>query len=68
MCQERRRHLRWVPVVGPDRYDAPIRSWADQAGSFGKVVAVRLARETNGRWYPWGITDNGTTPQECVPA
>lgn len=54
--------------VASGRYDAYIRSWADQARAFTKVVYVRLMHEMNGKWYPWGVTVNGNTPQQYVTA
>jgi len=50
------------------RYDPYITGWADQARAFTKVVYVRLMHEMNGRWYPWGATVNGNTPQQYVAA
>ncbi len=54
--------------VASGRYDSYIRAWADQARAFGKVVYVRLMHEMNGKWYPWGYTVNGNTPQQYVAA
>ena len=50
------------------RYDAYIRSWADQAKTFPGVVYVRLMHEMNGAWYPWGAGVNGNTPAQYVSA
>jgi len=50
------------------RYDGFVTTWADQARAFGKVVYVRLMHEMNGKWYPWGATVNGNTPQQYVAA
>ncbi len=43
------------------RYDGYIRSWADQAKAFGRVVYVRLMHEMNDKTYPWSIGVNGNT-------
>ena len=51
------------------RWDPYIRSWADQARGYGKLVYVRLMHEMNGSWYPWGNGVNGNTgPAQYVAA
>ncbi len=41
------------------KYDSYIRSWAEGIKSLGYTVAIRLAHEMNGYWYPWGIFAEG---------
>ena len=51
------------------RYDSYIRSWADAAKSFGRVVYVRPMHEMNDKTYPWSIGVNGnSSAQEYVAA
>jgi mannan endo-1,4-beta-mannosidase len=37
------------------RYDAYLRSYADQVAAFGHPVILSFAHEMNGWWYPWGF-------------
>jgi hypothetical protein len=51
------------------RYDAYIRSWAEQAKAFGRVVYVRPMQEMNDRIYPWSVGVNGNSgPAEFITA
>ena len=51
------------------RYDSYIRSWAEAAKAFGRVVYVRLMHEMNDSTYPWSVGVNGNTnAQEYVTA
>lgn len=40
--------------VASGRYDAYLRSYADQVKAYGHQVIVGFAAEMNGDWYPWG--------------
>lgn len=51
------------------RYDSYIRSWADQAKAFGRVVYVRPMQEMNDLVYPWSNGVNGNSgPGEFIAA
>ena len=41
--------------VAAGRYDAYLRSYADEVRSFGHLVVIGFAHEMNGGWYPWGV-------------
>jgi mannan endo-1,4-beta-mannosidase len=41
------------------KYDSYIRSWAEGVKHLGYPIALRLAHEMNGYWYPWAIFANG---------
>jgi beta-mannanase len=47
-------------------FDDYIRSYAEGIQSLHYPVAIRLAHEMNGFWYPWGATVNGNQPGDYV--
>lgn len=49
-------------------YDTQITAWANAIKAFPGTVAVRLAHEMNGNWYPWGCQGgyNGNAPADYV--
>lgn len=49
-------------------FDPYLRSWAEGVASLGYPVAIRLAHEMNGYWYPWCEQSNGNRPGEFVKA
>ncbi|MGY0005400.1 glycoside hydrolase family 26 protein [Micromonospora sp. I033] len=49
-------------------FDPYLRSWAQGIRSLGYPVAIRLAHEMNGDWYPWSEASNGNRPGEYVAA
>jgi mannan endo-1,4-beta-mannosidase len=49
-------------------YDGYIRSWAEGVKSLPYTIAIRLAHEMNGNWYPWGVFTNGNRVGEYVRA
>ncbi|WP_433281273.1 glycoside hydrolase family 26 protein [Micromonospora sp. CA-244673] len=49
-------------------FDPYLRSWADGIRSLGYPVAIRLAHEMNGDWYPWSEATNDNRPGEYVQA
>ncbi|MET7966437.1 glycosyl hydrolase [Micromonospora sp. NPDC005305] len=49
-------------------FDPYLRSWAEGIRSLGYPVAIRLAHEMNGDWYPWSEASNGNRPGEYVRA
>ncbi|MFE9955227.1 glycoside hydrolase family 26 protein [Micromonospora sp. NPDC005299] len=49
-------------------FDPYLRSWAEGIKSLGYPVAIRLAHEMNGDWYPWSEASNGNRPGEYVEA
>ncbi|MER5884125.1 glycosyl hydrolase [Streptomyces sp. NPDC001941] len=49
-------------------FDAYVRSWAEGIKSLGYPVAVRLAHEMNGYWYPWCEQSNGNRPGDYARA
>jgi len=48
--------------------DDYLRDYARSAKTYGGPVWLRPFHEMNGRWYPWGGTVNGNTPEKCVAA
>jgi len=44
-----------LPDIAAGKYDAPIRSAAQQAKGLPFEVMIRFAHEMNGDWYPWGV-------------
>jgi beta-mannanase len=49
-------------------FDPYIHRFARNAAAVRGPVMIRLMHEMNGRWYPWGGTVNGNTPDQFVPA
>ncbi|MGW4567233.1 glycoside hydrolase family 26 protein [Streptomyces sp. NPDC004561] len=49
-------------------FDPYIRSWARGIAALRYPVAIRLAHEMNGFWYPWCEQSNGNRPGEYVRA
>ncbi|MEU8262580.1 glycosyl hydrolase [Micromonospora sp. NPDC048999] len=49
-------------------FDNYLRSWAEGIRSLGYPVAIRLAHEMNGSWYPWCEMSNGNSPGDYVKA
>jgi beta-mannanase len=49
-------------------YNTYIRSWAKGIKTLGFPVAIRLAPEMNGTWYPWCQRVNGNRPGQYVRA
>ena len=49
-------------------FDPYIHRFAHAAAAVRGPVMIRLMHEMNGRWYPWGGTVNGNTPDQFVPA
>jgi mannan endo-1,4-beta-mannosidase len=47
-------------------YDSYIRSWAEGVKRLGYTIALRLAHEMNGYWYPWAIFANGNQVGQYV--
>ncbi len=47
-------------------YDDYIRRWVTKIGSLDYPVAVRLAHEMNGYWFPWSEQANGNSPGDYV--
>ncbi|MGR6318319.1 glycosyl hydrolase [Micromonospora soli] len=54
-------------IAGGD-FDPYLRSWAEGIRSLGYPVAIRLAHEMNGDWYPWSEASNANRPGEYVNA
>ncbi|SCG76864.1 Glycosyl hydrolase family 26 [Micromonospora inositola] len=54
-------------ITGGD-FDPYLRSWAEGIKSLGYPVAIRLAHEMNGDWYPWSEASNANRPGEYVRA
>lgn len=52
--------------VAAGRFDHQLRVDAAAIRESGTTVAVRLAHEMNGDWYPWGVGVNGNTPADFV--
>jgi len=48
--------------------DSYLRSFADQAKSFGGTVWLRPLHEMNGNWYPWCGTVGGNSSAQVVAA
>ena len=42
--------------IAAGRYDAYLKSYADEVRAFGHKVIIGFAHEMNGSWYPWGWT------------
>ena len=57
-----------VPLseVADGKLDAQVRSYADEARSFGHPVDLSFAPEANGNWYKWGY--GHTSPATWVAA
>jgi hypothetical protein len=55
-----------MAAVASGRYDAYLRSYANQVKAYGHQVIVGFAAEMNGDWYPWGYQH--TSPAEFVAA
>jgi Glycosyl hydrolase family 26 len=53
-------------AVASGRYDAYLRSYADQVRAYGHKVIIGFAAEMNGDWYPWGYQH--TSPATFVAA
>ncbi|WP_406002684.1 glycoside hydrolase family 26 protein [Streptomyces sp. NBC_00829] len=49
-------------------FDSHLRSWARGIASLRYPVAIRLAHEMNGYWYPWCEQSNGNRRGEYVRA
>ena len=45
-------------------FDDYLRQYAQGVKSLGYHVAIRLAHEMNGVWYPWAATVNGNQPAD----
>jgi len=59
-------HLREV-ANGAD--DSALRTWANEAKSWGHPFLLRFDWEMNGQWFPWGTRPkNGNTPADFVAA
>jgi beta-mannanase len=50
------------------RYEAYIRSWADDLSRLSSPIFLRPMHEMNGNWYPWCGPVNGNTPGEYLAA
>ena len=58
-----------VPLrdIASGKYDASIRTWAQQAAAWGYPFFLRWNWEMNGGWFPWGTTStNQNTPSDFV--
>jgi mannan endo-1,4-beta-mannosidase len=55
-----------MAAVASGRYDAYLRSFADQVRTYGHQVIIGFAAEMNGDWYPWGYQH--TSPAAFVAA
>ena len=49
------------------RYDAYIRTWAQEAVVYGRPFFLRFAHEMNNPQYPWSM-DAGNTPDDFIAA
>lgn len=56
--------LRWEPYkakladIAAGRHDAYIREFADAVRRLNLPIALTIAHEMNGHWYPWGADTN----------
>jgi len=57
-----------VAAITNGSKDAYLRTFADQAKSFGKEIWIRPFHEMNGDWYPWGGSTNGNSPTAVIAA
>jgi hypothetical protein len=55
-----------LAAIAAGRYDAYLRSYADQVGAYGHPVIIGFAAEMNGNWDPWGFQH--TSPAVFVAA
>ncbi len=54
--------------IATGTYDTYLRAQAAKLATIPGKVAVRLAHEMNGSWYPWGRGVNGNTDAQYVAA
>lgn len=57
-------------MLNSGRYDQYIRAQAAAVRQMRVPIAIRLAHEMNGYWYPWGVATTGShnTPADYVRA
>jgi hypothetical protein len=52
--------------IAAGKYDAYLRSFADEVATYGHPVIIGFGHEMNGSWYPWG--HRHTSPKVFVAA
>ncbi|MFH1684152.1 MAG: glycosyl hydrolase, partial [Candidatus Margulisiibacteriota bacterium] len=73
-------HIVWEPWYWSDhskvqlkdiidgKWDAYIRTWAQEIRAFKRPIFIRMAHEFNIEGYPWGIINNNKDPQIYIDA
>ena len=56
-----------LKAIVDGKYDAYIRTFANDVAGWGKPLYIRFAHEMNDTYYPWAVAANGNKTRQFVP-